>query len=258
MPPLRTPGPTGHTDAHDPNIPGQQGDSPGPLGNNDYALAAAQSPAQWLGKRLSSPLRRVEPIELDLSKLKEQLIKHEGFSLKAFKTDLGVLKIGIGFKLERPDAKKRIEDLKLDFAQVKSGKVELTEAEVRQLYNADVAQAVLDCRALVKTFATLPEVKKRVLIDMMFILGTAGFAKLSKMISALEVEAFDLAAREMRHSGWYRDAGERGKELAALMEGHSTRTKMVKAKSPQFQTKSPPPHAIQLLGLRGLRGRGKR
>jgi GH24 family phage-related lysozyme (muramidase) len=257
LPPLRTPGPTGYRDTHDPNVPGSQGDSPGALGHGDYAEGSANVYPQWMSTRFSGRLRKSARKDIDLAQLKEQLERHEGKRNKAYKDSMGHPTIGIGFNLDRPDAKQKVEALKLDLAKVKAGQVTLTEAQIQQLFDADVAQAMTDARALVKNYNELPEEKKRVVIDMIFNLGAAGFGKFHKLIKALEAEDFAKAALEMRHSAWYGQVGDRARDLVKMMEPKIHYEPVLKKKrTPQLKRKEPPAPVVQMLGLRGRMGTG--
>jgi lysozyme len=252
MPPLRTPGPTGHHDTHDPNLPGSQGDSPGALGHDDYAEGAAEDREHWMGERFSARLRKYEPTDIDMAKLREQLEQHEGKRNKVYKDTKGILTIGIGFNLLRADAKKKIEALGLKYDDVKAGKVQLTDQQIQKLYDADVAQALVDARALVKNFNDLPEARKRVVINMIFNLGAAAFGKFKRLIVALQTNDFERAANEMKKSEWYDQVGKRAEELTDQMRGKVTvKPLLKKKKAPHLQRKQPPPASFHMLGHKG-------
>ncbi len=68
--------------------------------------------------------------EIDKTKLKAQLIKHEGKRSKVYKDSEGVPTIGVGFNLKRSDAKAKIEALGLDYTKVLSGDQELTDPKL--------------------------------------------------------------------------------------------------------------------------------
>jgi hypothetical protein len=72
-PPPRTPGPTGHTDAADPNLGGAVADSPGPLGHDDHGERIAREYPRWIANRRPElpPERETPP--MDAGKLGEQL-----------------------------------------------------------------------------------------------------------------------------------------------------------------------------------------
>jgi hypothetical protein len=103
--------------------------------------------------------------ELDRTKLTKQLIRHEGKKSKVYKDSLGILTIGVGFNLERSDAKKRIEDLGLSFQKVKDGKQELTEGQILKLLDGDIDVAIAGCKGIFPKFTDLSDVRQRALVD---------------------------------------------------------------------------------------------
>jgi GH24 family phage-related lysozyme (muramidase) len=251
MPPLFTPGPTGHHDAHDPNLPGLLGASPGPLGNNDYAEDAAGECGQAMSKQMTTPLKKTESKDLDTTKLKEQLERHEGKRAKVYKDSRGILTIGIGFNLQRSDAKKKIEGLGLKFDDVKSGKVQLTDDQIQKLFDADVEKAVSDAKGLVKNYDELPEARKRVVVNMIFNLGAGGFGKFKHLIADLEANDFEKAADEMKKSAWYTQVGKRAEELTDQMRGKPSLKPLRKKKPQPLKRKHPAPTGSPMLGHKG-------
>ena len=113
---------------------------------------------------------------------------------------MGIQTIGVGFDLERSDAKAKIEALGLDFAKVKGGTEVLTDSQILKLLDTDIENATSACKTLFPKFSELSEVRQRVLIDMMFNLGRPRFEKFKKMISAVESGNFAQAADEMKAS----------------------------------------------------------
>ena len=154
---------------------------------------------------------------LDREKLKAQLIKHEGKKSKVYIDTKGHPTIGVGFNLDRTGAKAKIEALGLDYAKVKSGEQELSEANIMSLLNDDMDTAVADCQAVFPKFTDLSDVRQRVLADMMFNLGKAKFEGFKKMIAAIKGGDFAKAADEMENSQWYVQVATRGKILVKMM-----------------------------------------
>lgn len=77
-PAMHNPGPAGHNDAADPNLPGAVGFTPGPLGHGDYAHDWVLRYPQWLlNRRPEPPPVREEPA-IDLGKLHDQLRAQTG------------------------------------------------------------------------------------------------------------------------------------------------------------------------------------
>src|SRR5262249_12279341 len=155
--------------------------------------------------------------DLDRAKLKNQLIRHEGKRSKVYKDSLGILTIGVGFNLERADAKKMIEGLGLNFQQVKDGKVGLTEEQIGRLLDHDIDVAIAGCKSIFPKFTDLSDVRQRVLADMMFNLGKPRFGGFKRMIAHVQASEFGKAADEMKNSQWYKQVGGRGKRLEAMM-----------------------------------------
>ncbi len=156
--------------------------------------------------------------DLDRGKLTAQLIKHEGKRSKVYNDTQGHPTIGVGFNLDRNDAKARIEALGLDYAQVKAGTQELSEPNIMSLLSDDMDTAIAGCQAVFPHFADLSDVRQRVLADMIFNLGKAKFAGFTKLIAAVNSADFTQAAAEMKNSAWYRQVGTRGKTLVAMMQ----------------------------------------
>lgn len=221
--PLRTPGPLGCNDAADPNVSSEIGDTPGVLGGSDYAGLCSVSYVSTLSGASSSSETAAPEAALDLDQLRAQIIKHEGRGKpghpgEVYQDSMGHPTVGIGFNLDRSDAPVRIEGLGLDYHLVRSGTQKLQERHIQQLFEQDLRQAILDARGLVHDFDQLPEVKRRVVVNMVFNLGANGFSKFRKLIEALEARDFVRAVAEMKNSVWFRQVGQRALDLIAMME----------------------------------------
>lgn len=160
---------------------------------------------------------QVVAADIDRAKLRAQLIKHEGSMPKMYKDSEGIPTIGVGFNLNRADAKKKIEALGLDFAKVRAGEVELSKEQIGKLLDADIDAALADCKAVFPKFGDLSDVRQRVLADMMFNLGRDRFSKFKNMVAAVNEGRFDKAADEMKNSKWYEQVKSRGKTLERMM-----------------------------------------
>ena len=155
--------------------------------------------------------------DLDREKLKAELVKHEGKRNHVYKDTEGHPTIGVGFNLDRGDAKTKIEALGLDYAKVKAGTQDLTDAQVYQLLDGDMDTAIVDSKSVFPKFADLSDVRQRVIADMMFNLGKSKFLGFKKMIEAVNAGDFAKAADEMKDSAWYRQVGQRGKTLEKML-----------------------------------------
>ncbi len=69
-------------------------------------------------------------------------------------------------------------------------------------------------------YAGLSDVRKVVVLDMVFNLGMEGFLKFHGMIAAIKDEDWAGAAEHMRHSLWETQVGKRADRLADMMESN--------------------------------------
>jgi lysozyme len=125
--------------------------------------------------------------------------------------------IGVGFNLRRADARDIIEGMGLDFDEVLAGDTPLSEAQIDQLLEEELAAAIDHARAVIPTFDALVTPRQIVLADMAFNMGRAGLSRFRKMIAAIGREDWDNAADEMIDSRWYREVGNRAKRNVEVM-----------------------------------------
>ena len=156
--------------------------------------------------------------KLDRQKLKKQLVIHEGKRSKVYRDTVGIPTIGVGFNLNRADAKAKIEALGLDLGKVKSGSVELSDSQIEKLLEADITNAIRDCKSLIPDLGQLSDVRQRVMVDMTFNLGKTRLSKFKKLLAALRKKDFSKAGDEMMDSKWYKQVKTRGKTLVAMMK----------------------------------------
>ena len=123
-----------------------------------------------------------------------ELIKeHEGLRLKMYEDSVGIPTIGYGHNLNRP----------------------ISEEAANQILKDDVQTAVLDAASF-GWFHDLNDVRKAVIIDMMYNLGLTRFKKFQRMDKAIRDGDYELAAYEMLDSKWARQVGSRAEDLAAI------------------------------------------
>lgn len=130
-----------------------------------------------------------------MSKLSDQLIKHEGLKLKPYTCTGGKLTIGVG---------RNIED---------NG---ITEKEALYLLHNDIARTV-DELVKFEWYCSLDEVRRGVIVNMCFNLGLPNLLKFTKMINAINMRDYGLAAKEMLNSRWAKQVKGRADELANQM-----------------------------------------
>ncbi|RJE76979.1 hypothetical protein CWB96_06370 [Pseudoalteromonas citrea] len=128
--------------------------------------------------------------------LKAQLICHEGLLCKPYTCTAGKLTIGVGRNLEDRG---------------------ITEQEAEYLLDNDIHSVLSEVANEIPIFNNVSEVRQLVLLNMAFNLGVGGLKKFKKMLAALCVEEFNLAAQEMLNSKWAKQVGHRANELADMM-----------------------------------------
>ena len=85
-------------------------------------------------------------------------------------------------------------------------------------FQHDYDEAVFDYASIVRMCnLDLNEVRRGVLINMLFNMGRSTVLKFTKMLDALEKEDYGLAADEMKDNRWYRQVGNRAVELVEMM-----------------------------------------
>lgn len=128
--------------------------------------------------------------------IKELIKRHEGLRLRPYKCTAGKLTIGYGRNLED---------------------VGITEEEAMCLLEGDLRTATGECHRLFPNFSSLSDMRRAVLINMMFNLGVNRLSKFKKMREALANNNFKEASIEMLDSKWAKQVGDRADELSYMM-----------------------------------------
>ena len=121
--------------------------------------------------------------------------RHEGLRLKMYKCTAGKNTIGYGRNLDD---------------------VGISADEAELMLKHDLENAEIDAKRF-PVFEKLNQVRKDVLIEMVFNLGYSRLCGFKKMFAALERKDYDEAANQMLDSKWARDVGERARTLAYFM-----------------------------------------
>ena len=134
--------------------------------------------------------------DMDIEKLKDQLMLHEGLELKPYQCTADKTTIGVGRNIQE---------------------IGITEDEARYLLDNDILRVCSELDERIHWWRDLSEVRQRVLIDMVFNLGITRFMKFSRTIEAIEAGQYDIAAEEMLDSQWSRQVGKRSQTLSEAM-----------------------------------------
>jgi len=133
----------------------------------------------------------------------------EGRRHNVYTDTAGHKTIGVGFNLDRKDARRRIAMLGLDYDQVRSGEDSLSDEEIDTLLTMDVGTAMLDAFVLVPGFDELLPARRVVLTDMAFNLGRHKLGLFKGMLKAVGDKHWVKASLEMKKSRWATQVGRR-------------------------------------------------
>lgn len=125
----------------------------------------------------------------------EQLKDDEGFSGTVYQDTVGKNTVGYGRNLDDNP---------------------LTMAEANYLLQSDLKRVAKQARKLT-CYKHLNSARKNVIINMIFNMGIGSFNTFKRMIAALYVCDYELAAVEMLDSKWSKQVGNRANRLAVIM-----------------------------------------
>ena len=128
--------------------------------------------------------------------LKNMLKQEEGFRQFPYQDTNGHLTIGYGRNLET---------------------VGVSEPEASFSLDNDIEFHLQELNNNLSFFAYLDEPRKIVLADMSFNLGFKNLMTFERMLKALSVKAYDVAADEMVDSIWHKQVGHRADALIKIM-----------------------------------------
>lgn len=153
--------------------------------------------------------------------LYNQIAEHEGVKQYVYLDTEDKPTIGVGFNLTQPHNQRIIKQMGYNPQDLISGKVRLTESEIKRLYNESVTQAFNDARKWLPNFDEQPADVRKALIDMSFNLGFTKLNKFEKAQAALMQKNYKTAAAEMLDSKWAKQVKGRAQTLASMVRKHS-------------------------------------
>ena len=130
-------------------------------------------------------------------KLRQQIRMHEGVEYKVYEDTEGIKTVGVGRNLEDRG---------------------LSDDEIDYLLSNDIDICVKELEQTFDWYDDLDDIRKRVLIDMMFNLGMPRLKGFVNMLKAIEAGAWKNAAVEMLDSKWAEQVGNRASRLSEMME----------------------------------------
>lgn len=128
---------------------------------------------------------------------KESVKAHEGLRLKPYKCTAGKVTIGYGRNLDDNG---------------------ITTAEANMMLDLDMTLSDLEARKFTDAFNEMSDVRKAVIVEMVFNLGLTRLNKFKKLKQALEEGDYEKASFEMLDSKWAVQVGNRANTLAEQMK----------------------------------------
>lgn len=142
---------------------------------------------------------------MDKQQLKLDLIRDEGIRDRAYYDTKGIMTIGVGFNLSRPEALPLFSMLGYDLSEIRQYGQKVDRADIFFLLDLDISSAEKDIRKVIKNFDQLSEKKQRALMNMLFNLGVTRFSRFKKMIKAIHEYDYTTASKEMLNSKWAKE-----------------------------------------------------
>ena len=135
-----------------------------------------------------------------IKELKKLLIKHEDEVNHVYPDSEGWWTIGVGHLVDKR----------------KGGKISHNAAMF--ILDEDIAEVIGQCDRAFDWFDDLDEVRKIVILNMVFNLGLDGFKDFKKTIQYIDNENYNEASIEMLDSKWASQVGRRAAELSEMMK----------------------------------------
>lgn len=136
---------------------------------------------------------------MQLKRLFYQLKRDEGLRLKPYKCSMGKTTIGFGRNLE-------------------ANGITSTEAEI--LLSFDVHSVIESIERNFDFYDDLSDVRKEVIVNMVFQMGMGTFMKFKKTIKYLENKEYQRASIEMLDSSWYKQTPKRAERASYAMKNN--------------------------------------
>lgn len=161
-------------------------------------------------------IQKVEDTRLTFDDVVSFIKQHEGYRTHVYKDTLGVPTIGIGFNLTRPDAKKIMNQVGVNYENILSGKEDLTDMQIKEIFKITLKIAYNDAKLWIPKFDFLPKNIKLAILDMSFNMGYPRLSKFVKTKKFILDGNYNSAALEIQKSKWATQVGDRVTSLVKL------------------------------------------
>lgn len=133
-----------------------------------------------------------------MSKLVEQLRKHEGVRSHAYKCSANMITVGVGRNIDE------------------NGGIGLSDDEIDYLLANDIKRCQAELLAF-SWFIDLDSVRQDAMTNLLFNLGMTRLLGFKNALSAMERSEFETAAAEFMDSRWAKQVGYRADEVCEMI-----------------------------------------
>jgi GH24 family phage-related lysozyme (muramidase) len=147
----------------------------------------------------------------------QQLEEHECVRTSVYTDTKNHPSIGVGFYLDRSDARSALEAVGADYDKIRANQDQLNQSQVNQLLDADIQTATTTARNFYSGYDQLDPTRQRVQTDMAFNMGGNTLGQFKNFQDALQQGDYDSAAQHMLDSQWAKQVGNRATSLAEQM-----------------------------------------
>lgn len=133
-----------------------------------------------------------------MSKLVEQLRKHEGVRSHAYKCSANMMTVGVGRNIDE------------------NGGIGLSDDEIDYLLTNDIKRCQAELLAF-SWFVDLDPVRQDAMTNLLFNLGMTRLLGFKNALSAMERSDFETAATEFMDSRWAQQVGYRADEVCEMI-----------------------------------------
>jgi len=146
-----------------------------------------------------------------------QLSEHEGVRPGVYNDSLGNPTIGIGFNLADSKNQEYLAKSGIDRQALLSGKQQLNDAQMKQLYRKSFANAYRDSLAFLPDLDSHPEPVQRAVVDMAYNMGASKLMGFQKARAAFMKRDYGTASNEMMDSLWAKQVKGRAVNLSKMV-----------------------------------------
>jgi GH24 family phage-related lysozyme (muramidase) len=149
----------------------------------------------------------------------EQLVqKHEGRRSVTYLDTRGNPTNGVGFNLNSSEARDICDHYGIDLADLKDGKVTLTETQIDEIFSFQLSEVIIQARHLLPNYDAMPDGVQAVVCDLIFNMGVTRFSKFVSTIGQLKAGNWKQAAADLTNSLWFHQVGHRGTDNVGILE----------------------------------------